>query len=99
ELFAQLVEQFRVTDRVLVGRLVVDGIDDADAEEVAPNAVGAGAGEVGMFWRRLPFGVRDARIDAVAPLGVLAGEETGRDALTRAGDLDLASVGLLERLL
>ena len=46
ELLAQLVEQLGVADWALVGRLVIDRVDNPDAEEMGPNAIRPRAREV-----------------------------------------------------
>src|SRR5262249_12605234 len=76
ELTRQLIEQFGMARGVFVVE-VVHRVHYADAEEVPPEAVDGGAGEVGVVRRRDPFGQGDAGAGARLPGRLLAVEEDG----------------------
>lgn len=91
ELGGQLVQQLRMAGGVLVGRFVVDGVDDADAEEMGPEAIGPGAGEVRVGRRGDPLRQRVPAFRVVLPVRRLAIEEAGLDDLVGAWNLQLTA--------
>src|SRR2546421_12844416 len=77
---------------------LVDGIADADAEEVIPDAVDRGPGEVRVVRRGDPVGQRLARRLLELPLRDTAVEELRLHDALGAGDGDLLAVrGLVPR--
>jgi hypothetical protein len=84
---AQLVEQLGMAGGVLGGQ-VIDRVHQADAEEVGPQAVGQGAGEVWVVRRGDPVGQRGARVGAAGRDRSV--EETSGDGAAGAGDGQVA---------
>src|SRR5437660_600130 len=78
ELLAEFIEQFRMARRVLLAGLV-ERVDDADAEQVSPDAIGGGASEVGVVGRRQSFRQGLARIVLLLPVRLAAVKKTRLD--------------------
>src|SRR5262249_11204117 len=91
KLASNLVEQFGMARRVLIGWLV-DGVDDAEAEEVSPEMVDRGTGKVGIVGRGHPVRQGDARVGVLGELRLLAVEELCLHNALGAADLDLADI-------
>ena len=94
EAACQRVEKLGVA-RWVVRPHVVDRVDQADAEEVGPDAVDRRAGEVGVLGRNHPLGQDRARRDLGPPGRLSAVEERRLHDLAGTGDRRLVAVGQL----
>ncbi len=77
ELTNQLVEQFRMARWVVLGTEAVHGVDQADAEEVMPQAIDGGPGEPGIVAAGDPLGQRLTRCDGSLPVRFAPVREAG----------------------
>src|ERR1700677_5082846 len=99
ELLRQLRQQLRMAGGVFVGRLIINRINNAEAEEMGPYAVGPGLSEIRILGGHEPIGQDIPAIDLVLPDGGLAVEEFGLNDLVGARDIDFPAVGQLDRWL
>ncbi len=79
--------------RLVLVAEVVHRLDDADAEEVRPQAIDGGASEERIVRRGHPVGQRVAGAGLVAPQRLLAVEKAGLGDALGAGDGQFAAVG------
>ena len=91
ELPRQLVEQFRMARRIVLAH-VVGRLDQAGAEEVSPELVDGGPGEVGIVGRGDPLGQGRPRAAARLQLRSDAGYEPSLNHLLRARNGELLAI-------
>ncbi len=92
EVLGQGVEQLGVGRRI-GQREIVDRIDDADAEIVAPDAVDEAAGEERIVRRAHPVEQRDARVLALSTLNFGPPRAFGGQRRAGVGVRSIASCG------
>src|SRR4029077_4965122 len=88
ELTDELVEQFRMAGWVVLATEAVHGVDQADAEEVMPEAIDGGPGEPGIVAAGDPLGERLTRRDGPGPVRFAPVREAGLYPGVRTADLD-----------